>query len=442
MSIPLRLGAMPDQGLAVSRSRPHWLLSDGARCRRGEVAAIFNIGVETTDGADRNPFRAERTFQLGLAAPVDGRLRLPPDYDDGTRDVRSAIPWESDHVVAAVDPEDGATASDEDPRRLFLAGRRIAWEVDTSAGPIGTWHLRYRGWWTVPGTAMSHLACIGICDAAAVVRGPRAFFGELFETTPFSLHVSHVSDHPLVPCSRVLIDQLERGPAEIDAIIRDLGRGLVDGPVTPTPEDWVYAGALLQELCASPLTTGDTVLGVEGLTTVGPPDTVLLSIASEPRRLFRHRTLGHHLHVMPHDLEVTGPAMRAWLKANFEPVRRSMVDIEADIERLCALAGARTGARFLVINLVSSTELDTLVNYAGFGATDLEHLSRVGAKECNAMLDGLAERGIVGVLDADALAAEVGTTDHAPDGIHCSRSIETALREDLVAALARFRRPD
>jgi Cys-tRNA(Pro) deacylase len=59
----------------------------------------------------------------------------------------------------------------------------------------------------------------------------------------------------------------------------------------------------------------------------------------------------------------------------------------------------------------------------------------VRAREMNLMLHDLARERNVAILDADAIAADLGTQRHAPDGIHGSGLLETEIRGELIRLL-------
>ena len=443
MKIPLRLGPLGGKDVAVFRSGAHWLLADGEPCRANEAVAFFNIAAEGTGRRAGRTFGDQRTLQVAVAPAVSGRLRIAERAEGGTQDALGIHPWREGDVIGELDADcettgaDGQSgAADRDLRMLFLAGRRMAWAVHSDTSLLPGWHASARAWWGDDPSKMRSLLGIGICDVSSVLRGAKSGFLEFFETTPFPAHLAQVSEHPMVPCALMLAEQMRRTPAEREAIAADLARGLAGSSPAPSPDDWVFAGAFLRQLNASAIVEGDLCLTPAGLANVGPPGFVLLSLASEPRALHRHKRLGYHVYMLAHDVRAAGPAVRAWLKSAFEPVRRTVDDIRRDMERLISVARVATGARFLVLNRMSSSGLETIYSYSAFKPPLGESLSYVAAKEMNVMLDDLAADQGVSIIDLDARAAELGGARHLPDGIHLSARLEAAVRADIVAALA------
>ena len=128
----------------------------------------------------------------------------------------------------------------------------------------------------------------------------------------------------------LLLDQLQRTPAQFEAIAEDI-RGFFGRSATPpTPDDLIFAGTVLSVMQRNPIRDSYNIFSANGLTHVGPADAVLLSLAVEPSSILRHRKLGYHIHILRHHQTAAGPAVKAWLAESFEPVRRSVDDIKRD----------------------------------------------------------------------------------------------------------------
>jgi hypothetical protein len=433
----LCLGPLGSRTAPVFRSGIFWFCSDGQLLRPGEVFGFFNINADNRQIAGADTSAGERTRQVAVASPIGGRLRIPQNKSsDGLLGIWPVRAWQPDEVICALEVE-GNEAGDADPaldlQLMVVAGRRAVWPVDSDASLLPGSNTQVRAWW---GGAAPHksLMCLGLCDVAGVVRGKRSAFTELFEAAPFACHVAHFSEHPIIPCTLVVLEQLQRGPAERQAISADILAALNTGAVNA--EDLSFAGLMMRQLCAQPLTEGNTCLTENGTVEIGPPGTILLSLSSEPLSMLRHRTLGYHVYILSGDAKAAGPAMRKWLKTAFEPVRRTAEDIRRDLVQLMASVRAATGGRIVVINRMSTSGREQIYSYAAFehplGAT----LSYAAAKEMNVMLDDLAAEGQVAVIDIDALAAEFGGEAHLPDGIHHSSLMQNALRAELVRQLA------
>lgn len=142
---------------------------------------------------------------------------------------------------------------------------------------------------------------------------------------------------------------------------------------------------------------------------------------------------------MRHHQAAAGPVFRAFLKSEFETVKRSIDDIRKDYERLLDRIHAVTGARVLVINLMSTSGHEDISNYSSFDAPMSSTLSSVASKELNLMLHDVAERRDLSIIDVDAIAADLGGAEHLPDGIHQSGLIQAALRNEILRAMEDLR---
>ena len=435
---PLALGPLAAEGFRIRRSGLRWLRSDGHVCRPGELVALTQVRLAPR-GATTTPFAEERTLQVAVASPVGGRLRIQDRSSaGGWLDFLAVHDWDPGEIVGSIETEGGS--GDAEPprplRRLMLAARRLSWLTDVDAGLLPGWNLSARAWWGETAAPAATLLSIGICDTTGFVRGEQGGFAELFEAADFPAHVVHATEHPVAPCAPVLLEQLLRTPAELEEIAADLRRALGKGPVPPTADDYTFAGAFLAQLSSSPLLQQYDILGPDGLTRLPAADVILLSAAAEPGRMLRHRRLGYAIQVYAYNLSGAGPAIRAWLERAFETVTRSPDDIRRDLERLIDETNARTGARFIIVNRMSSSGAETITSYAAFDAPLGETLRSVAAKATNLMLHDLAADRPVSIVDLDALAAAHGGARHLPDGLHQSGPLQDALRRELLGNLA------
>ena len=119
--------------------------------------------------------------------------------------------------------------SDDDPGRLrllLLAGRRMTPLVDVHSGLLPGWNGRSRGWWSEQGETPVTLLSLGICDVTGVVMGERCAFLEMFAAETEASQFVFIPDHPIAPAAPVLLDQLQRTPANFRAILADLHAGM------------------------------------------------------------------------------------------------------------------------------------------------------------------------------------------------------------------------
>jgi hypothetical protein len=437
----LRLGPLEAAGCAIRRSGVHWLCADGHECRPGEVVAYCNLAVDPV-GLRRMgspPLADEHVLQVAFAPRVGGRLRIDPDACvGGYLNVLPLRVWDAADVIASLETADIAEQETGDVDLLLplmLAGRRMGWAVDVDAGLLPGWHSRARAWWGDVAERMPTLLSLGICDATSVVRGDRSGFLELFEAATSPAHVVTASEHPMAACAPIILDQLRRTSAERAAIRAEIGRALGADSDGPTAEDCLFLGALLTQLEQSPCRDRLEILGRSGLSQRPAPEVILLSLSAEPRSLMRHRRLGFHLHILGHNLRAAGPRTRAWLRAAFEPVVRTPDDIRRDYSRLMNMLRAETGARVMVVNLMSTSGREDIFSYGAFDAPLGESLTHISAKEMNLMLEDLCEDHGATVIDVDAVAAEIGGGLHLPDGIHQSGLMQSRLRVQILREL-------
>jgi hypothetical protein len=444
LSLSIKLGDLAAPGFAIRRSGVHWLRPDGHLCRPGEVVGYCNLAVEpaTVRRLGDPAFAEEHVLQVAFALRLGGRLRRAMGASvGGYLNVLAVRDWNPSDVIGWIEPSHDAgslDAGDTIPRRLMLAGRRMGWAVDVDTGLLPGWHVRARGWWEdEAGAPRSTLLTMGVCDAVSAVRGDRSGFLEIFEAAAFGTQMITFAEHPIAACAPVALDQLTRTAHERLQIRADIGRVLASAAAPPGPEDCFFLGAILAQLEASPLRDRLDVLTSRGLTRMPAPDAVLMSLSAEPRSLLRHRRLGYRIHILGHNLRQAGPVARTWLKTAFEPVVRDLAGVREDYVRLIDAASEATGARLMIVNLMSSSGAEDITSYAGFDAPLGDTLSSIAAQDSNLMLEDLAETGAVDIVDADAIAAEIGGRENLPDGIHQSGLMQSRIREEVLRLLGR-----
>ena len=442
-TVPLCLGPLAADGFVTLRSGIRWLCQDGHLCRPGEIIGYCNIGLmgQAREGRTANPFADEmRDLQVAFAPRFAGRLRIAPDASrGGALDQHYYwLRWTPDFVIAHIDCLPGAepdSDADSGLRLLLLAGMRMADNTESHAGLLTGWLQRSRAWWTDGGNEFGTVLSLGICELAGVIRGERSAFTELFEALSGPAHFVHLPDNSLVPSARIVTEQLLRTPADCEAIAADFARTFTNGGIVPAASDWIFAGSLLGALQLSPLTQHFDILTREGLQRTGAADAVILSLSSEAPAVLRHRRLGYSLNCHSFRIAHAGPAVRAWLKANFEPIRRGPDDILRDYCHLIDTARAKLNTRFLVVNTMSTSATDDIHNYQSFDRPLGLTLSTVRSKELNLMLHDLAGMREVSIVDLDAIAVDLGAASHLPDGIHSSGLLQAELRAEIVRIL-------
>ncbi len=117
-------------------------------------------------------------------------------------------------------------------------------------------------------------------------------------------------------------------------------------------------------------------------------------------------------------------------------MRRTIDDIRADYLALIDTVGAQSGARFLILNRMSTSGREDISSYLPFDAPMSDTLANVASKALNLMLHDLADARDLSIIDADAIAAELGGMAHVPDGVHQSGTMQSLVRAEILAAIS------
>ena len=429
-------------GYTLRRSGVRWLCEDGHLCRSGEVVAFCNISVSPSGRAANaaDPFVEEgRDLQVAFAPRIGGRIRKATDSTRGgfIDQLPLYLSWAPDFVIGDIEPasETGDRSREEELRLLFLAGRRATELAEVRSGLLTGWHDRSRAWWGDQDGGFGTVLSLGNCEQIGVIRGERQAFLELLEAASGAAHVAFASDDAMLPSSAVVLEQLQRTPAQFEAIKEDFARSISSGPATPAPSDWIFAGLLLSALGRSPLSERYEILTRTRLERIGAVDAVILSLGSEVRTFLRHRRLGYSVYLHGFRLAEAGPAMQAWLRRDFEVAKRTPDQILQDYRNLIDAVRARHGTRFLILNVLSTLIDENIHSYAPFDAPMRDTLASVRAKELNLLLHDLARERDISIVDVDAIAAELGSRAHVPDGVHQSGTLQAEVRGEILRIL-------
>jgi hypothetical protein len=427
----------------IFRSGIRWLREDGQPCRAGEVVAFCSVGLTPSDPGRREPrpFDDEsNSVQVALATPIAGRLKQAPDSSrGGFFDLLESFQlWSPDYVVGDIVPDPGQPAppAGETLRLLTMNARRPSGLAEGRIGILSGWMDRARASRIEGPGPVSTLLSVGICEMVGVLRGERYAFLEMLDAISGPAQIVYTSDDALSHTARVVIDQMRRTDADREAIARDLAETLPRGDVPPAPRDWIFAGALLNALNRAPVGERYEVLARDGVRSAEPARAILMSINAEAHTVLRHRKLGYTIHIHNFRLAGAGAAFNAWIRAQFEPVRKSVDDLKADYEELIDLIRARTpGAVILIGNAMSSSGDDDLQSYAAFDAPLGDTLADVRCKETNLMLCDLAREKDIAIVDIDAIAAELGGQRSMPDGVHQNGAMQAEMRAEILRIL-------
>ena len=441
-SLALRTGPLTVSGFTVRRSGIRWECEDGHVCRPGEIIAYCNIRLMPIGRTEKptDPFAEEqRDFQIAFAPRAGGRIRKTGGTSHGGSidQLPFYIVWEPDFVIGHLEDAAAPAGGTLDPelRLLFLAGRRVTELTEMRSGLLTGWHERSRAWWADRKGRFSTVLSLGNCEQSGVIRGDQNAFLEMFEAAEGPAHAVLVSDLAMVPCGAVVLEQLRRTPAEFEEIRQDFARTYSSVSPCPGPGDWIFGALLLSALGRSPLTDEYDIFDRSGLTRAGPPDAVILSLSAEQPFLARHRRLGYTVSCNQFRLIEAGHAVRAWLRSNFEPVKQTPDRIRQNYRDIIDAVGARHNTHFLIMNVLSTSNDEDIQSYAAFDGPPRDTVKSVRAKELNLMLHDLARERDVSIIDVDAIAADLGSQAHVPDGIHQSGLMQAEMRGEILRVL-------
>jgi hypothetical protein len=439
----LTLGPIAIDEHTVWRSDLRWELPTGAQCKAGQVLAYCNITIQRRGQREVSKiFTGEkRDTQIALLAPQAGRLRQCKTLSrGGFHDFFAMTVW-TDEAFAVIETPTDAPDTNRPADLVLLAGQRITEMAEVRSGLLTGWHERARA--SRIGTqAVGTLLAAGICDMDSALRGPSRAMVEFVTAAPKPVQLISLPDTCLVPCARVLFEQLSRSVQQNAAISADMMQGLINSPMPLQPKDLIFAGTLLGSMTKSPLTETVDTITYTGIHQTKRPDALLISIKSENARMFRHRRLGYTLAFHGYRLKEAGVAFHHWLKLNFEQVARNPQTIAHDYQTLIqALQTQLPKLQLMVANASSTPSDDDHHNYMGMDAQTMGSIVNVRARSQNTMLLQLARAHGFAVVDLDAVVARLGSHQHLIDAVHGDATLEAATRAEVLATAARLAVP-
>ena len=431
--IAMRLGQLGPDALGIKRSGLRWLRGDGHLCRANEIVAYCSLRLT---GAPQAFGEEGFDLQVALAPRMPGRIRRTEAASPGGfLDRAPSLDWTPDEVWGRFEPLSGnADEPIDEPNLLFMAGRRFTNVAEDRSGLLTGWHDRTRGWWG-EGLGATLLA-MGACEQVGLIRGADRAYSSLFEAAAGSAQVVMTQGAPLEPCAIVLRQQFARTRKEVAAIRQDMATHFFEGGAAPTAAGWLFMGALLNGLERSALDERYDLLTRTGLLRTPPAAAICLSPAGESPYLLRHRRLGYMLNIFAFRLEGVGRAVRDWLRREFEPVFQSVDDVARDYRQLIEAA---PHCAFILVNQIASRANESIQSYDAFDDHTMAHLSSLRTYDLNLMLHDLARAPNVELVDADAIAADLGVAEHMPDGIHATEQLQAETRAELLRCLRRQR---
>ncbi|HEY7297261.1 MAG TPA: hypothetical protein VH684_04925 [Xanthobacteraceae bacterium] len=408
-------------------------------CRPGQIIGYCNIGLAPIGkSSDRHPFSTEkRDLQAGFVLTQAGRVCHASHSSQGgfLDQLADNRLWEPGGVIGELECDESWPQQNLPPlRTMLVAGRRVTEYAEDRAGLLTGWHDRKRAWWADGHGIAGTLLTLVSCDLGSAVRGRDHDFSEILGMAAGQVQVVLIPDDVLVSCARTVLERIRRSPQQNAEIASDLAATF---PLaSASAADWNFCAVLLAALQSSPLGEPSYVLTYGGLQRVGAPDAVLMSLISEPPRVFRHRRLGYTICLHDYRLRELNEAARTWIRSQFETVIRGPAEINRDYRELISEVNTKSNTVFVVQNLNSSSINETILNYSQIDGPLGNVVWTIRAKEMNLMLQDLAAECKVAVLDHDAMVAELGAARHLPDGVHPSGTLEAEMRREIIAILA------
>lgn len=438
----------------LRRSGLRWLKPSGATLAAREPLAMCYLRLSAASGATVPLPEEQNDLQLVLAPAAGCQVQQREGLSDGGyRDMVEGGEWRSGEAVAEASGLEGTAALVP----LVLAGRRGFESGEGRGSLLAGWHDKVRASWEGAGGRFGHVLALGTCEQNAVFRGDDMAFLSWFARAPGPVQISAVSDERCVHSSAVLLQHVRRTPVEALAIaeavqawvgarmaaltldsfpgFRPGAGGTVSCGRWPEAQEIAFAMNLLAEAVgSSPILERTETLTARGITTVGAPDVIAITLGSEVAPHFRHKRTGwilalHGFRFGPY----IGPAITDWLRADFEPVHRTVLDVQRDLAALADEVRERTGGTLMVQNLIASTAADRVANYSWLGDAAADSVSVLG-NEANLMLGELTRSHGIVMIDSDALAAALGV-NQVPDRFHGSSQLVAAQRGEVHRAL-------
>ena len=438
----------------LSRSGFRWLQPDGSQVgARMPIAACY---ARLSAGDARIPLSEEQNDLQVVLAPRDAcQIAYREGMSKGGyQDAVGIGDWRAGEAIASADTL-------QDPSvllALVLAGRRGFESGEGRGSLLAGWHERVRGFWEGTGQGrFGTVLALGTCEQTAIFRGDDMAFLSWFARAPGPAQIIAVGDERCVHSSAVVLQHLRRTPADAMAITEavhawmagrmshappesfpafapEAARGTLRGR-WPQAQELSFALHLLTEaMGTTPILQRSEVITGAGIRELDPPDVIAMTLGSEVAPHYRHKRTGwiiamHGFRFGPY----IGPGISDWLRRDFEPVKRSVADMQRDLAALADEVKARTGARLLVQNLIASSMTDRIPNFAWLGEA-FDECVPVLANEANLMLGDLTRHHSIDMIDSDAIAAELGVR-HCPDRFHAAGELLAAQRDETHRVL-------
>lgn len=415
------------------RSGMSWLVGDGESCRPGQTLARCNYAFRPPTREHGWP-GVKDTFQIVIVAAQAGVVRHEFGASrGGWQDRIEYFHYVPGQVIGNLIPEQAPARPADGPANhcLLLTNTRMTTLLSDRESLSSGWHFLQRGWIMRQGAPKRTLLGLGICEVPHILRGEDYSFSELLALIDCPVQLVVRTDVPVVATARIALQQLQMTEEQAALIWQDIQAGLMAMGAAATPDDWIAAAGLGQALTDGTIRQGSHALSPAGITALPPAGAVIMSMLAEDPVQLRHRRLGYHMRIHEYVFQKLPEAFWYWIKSNFEQVTVSLAEVEQDYSRLCE-ALSREGRTLFLLNAVSSRRGEDIQKYCYFPGPLEERFASVRNLSLNLMAAGLADATGLRVIDTDALAAELGISRSTTDGIHHSRLLEHALRQEIA----------
>jgi len=437
MKISFNLGNIKVGDFQIKMSGLRWLCKDGQYCKGGVPIAYCNVQL-LKENMPLDMSGEEHDFQAIFIAPVDGviHIRQGTSYGGLIDQLPHFFFWDPQFIICEVEIE----GWDQPPMTLqvqvvFATGKRYLGASENRTGVLSGWFQRTRAWVADRGPIHNTIITLGICDILNGLRGSEIIPLDLMRLIPDSTQVILFQDTVLIPTVTMMLDQVKRTPENSSKIIINFKEMIKNSSQIFEPEDYLFLGAILKSLVNNSFLDSTLTISRSGIDENTRPNIVLTSLAAQPKRLFRHKTLGYSISCHDFRFRQMGNAARIWLQENFHLVTREANEIGQELRELANLLGPDT--RLLVCNISANPLSAFIPHYDLFDQATFKEIAYVNQREMNVMLDGLASEGILEVVDLNLLSAQMGTLRHVPDGIHMSGVLEQEFIKELAYIISK-----
>ncbi|MBT8605971.1 hypothetical protein G6677_05805 [Polynucleobacter paneuropaeus] len=415
----------------IAMSGLRWIVKDKQYCKAGTRLAYCNLQLLDADSV-KSMAGEMNDFQLVFIAPIDGILHIGAGTSHGglLDQLPNYVRWKSDFVICEVEPTDLTITAHAIPVGLiFAAGQRNASFAENRNGILSGWFQKTRVWSGSKGKVEKTLITLGVCDLLNTIRGDQIVSLQMMELISKCPQLILISDGLVILAAVSVLENLQRTPKDIEAVSLNFHEMVKAYGQSFGAEDYLFLGALLTTLTSNYLAQSSTTMTREGLHHECKPNIVLTSLSAQPRRIFKHKTLGYS--VAFHEFRFTklSKLVRRFIAENFETIIRTPQEIIDDLIKLADYLGP--SIQLIVANRPANPLVDPITRYGLYDAQTFDDIEMVQYHEVNYLLSELAAKGVLDVVDVDMIASKLGVKKHVPDGAHWSGQLELQVAKEI-----------